>query len=1440
MKRRVNRGIGWLLSAVLVLSLFTCMVFAQDMTDTGRTTNPPKSLIILNAGFDHIDALLRGADNPVTQTDFEITTEYGTEKVKNELTQFNYDEENQIAHITFQSIVCDDNYTGNISVTLKYKELTDEYIFPANHTISVEQEVRIESIEAGSVYRPAHDPDYCMPDKLIDGSYLTPNDFTGKHGNHIWGYGMWMTADNPGENAWVEAMFDREYVLENFYIWNYNQSGDTNWRRGLRDIKIEYYQDGEWKTLQGPNEGEYSFRLEMAQGIDGSEAQIIPMKGIRAEGIRITADPTPGVGNYAQEERDYKYGLSEIKLSTEEKIPYQITLEQTAGGTISADKTSVQEGSTVIFTINTMAGYQLEKLYVNGQDKSGDLTGNKLTLSDVSADIKVVPVFRDELGEGPFNFYVDPENGSDDNSGISEDAPLKSMEPLRDRYFGAGDQILLKAGTTLTDTITPQGSGTEQAPIVISRYGEGDDPVLEMPSEAAYGINLTNVEYWEIRSIAITSELDQKEEIERNSSRLRAAIFIYNNDAGILNHVYVMDCHIYDIPTYIPPSGGYAARFFGGIFVNIGVEGTGGKENKYVDLQLKRNRIERTSQCGIYFQSYDIANNGSWDYNLDVHSEKVQVSDNYVDSVGGDGIMVGWSTGALIEHNIVHNACANDIDSYAALWVANLHDSVIQYNECYNTKSWADGMAFDDDLFCSGNTYQYNYSHDNRGGFFMSMGSSPDSTIRYNISYNDGHLTGYDATRLITGSSQGTRFYNNIIYTPEGNDAVLFDRGVGPIYATFQNNIFYFDGNNTRGLDGGVWDHNLFYGNAIGNGFSLPDDENAVLDDPLFNDPESAGIGFESVKEAFKLMPGSPAVDAGVQIDHGEAFTEDFYGNGFADGTPDIGVEEVAESEKIERRIKDVLYANNGTVKLMLTPDAQALSKEDALIQLSTDRNNYRDFSVTSVEYDDETGIAVLQFEPATVSQDEPVTVKIRVKWGEEISPSYTFVVNHELPVEQEVTIESIEAGSVERPAHDPDYCMPDKLIDGSYLTPNDFTGKHGNHVYGYGMWMTADNPGENAWVEAMFDREYVLENFYIWNYNQSGDTNWRRGLRDIKIEYYQDGEWKTLQGPNEGEYSFRLEMAPGTEEVAAQIIPMEGIRAEGIRITADPTPGIGNYAEVSRDYKYGLSEIKLSTMASIPYIVTVGNTENGIVTANLKEAAKGEVVVLSVTPNEGYALKNLYVNGENLVSQVTKDGTLELKDIQEDVKIFAEFEAGYFAAVENGSGSGSYQEGDIVTITANTAPEGKEFDKWVSSDGVEFADAGSESTTFVMPANAVAVTATYKDSVLAKDKTELQQLYDEYSATEQGNHADELWERFKNALSKAEAVLADEAATQEEIDSAAQSLKDAYQELTGKSETAEKGGNTGTVILVVVLVIVVAASCAAAVVFAMRRRKAK
>jgi len=70
-----------------------------------------------------------------------------------------------------------------------------------------------------------------------------------------------------------------------------------------------------------------------------------------------------------------------------------------------------------------------------------------------------------------------------------------------------------------------------------------------------------------------------------------------------------------------------------------------------------------------------------------------------------------------------------------------------------------------------------------------------------------------------------------------------------------------------------------------------------------------------------------------------------------------------------------------------------------------------------------------------------------------------------------------------------------------------------------------------------------------------------------------------------------------------------------------------------------------------------------------------------------------------------------------------------YSLTVENGTGSGEYQENSVVTITANVPDIGMHFIEW-SGDTENIEDVNSIQTTLVMPNYNIIVTATYEDIV--------------------------------------------------------------------------------------------------------------
>ncbi|MGN0327279.1 MAG: leucine-rich repeat protein, partial [Lachnospiraceae bacterium] len=78
-----------------------------------------------------------------------------------------------------------------------------------------------------------------------------------------------------------------------------------------------------------------------------------------------------------------------------------------------------------------------------------------------------------------------------------------------------------------------------------------------------------------------------------------------------------------------------------------------------------------------------------------------------------------------------------------------------------------------------------------------------------------------------------------------------------------------------------------------------------------------------------------------------------------------------------------------------------------------------------------------------------------------------------------------------------------------------------------------------------------------------------------------------------------------------------------------------------------------------------------------------------------------------------------------------------YNVVVENGAGSGSYEPGKVVTITAYAPATNRVFDRWTTSNtDIGFANAYGVSTTFIMPTHDVKVTATYKQQTTSSNST--------------------------------------------------------------------------------------------------------
>ncbi|WP_406508772.1 right-handed parallel beta-helix repeat-containing protein [Streptomyces sp. NBC_00212] len=475
----------------------------------------------------------------------------------------------------------------------------------------------------------------------------------------------------------------------------------------------------------------------------------------------------------------------------------------------------------------------------------------------------------------PTTYYVDCRAGNDTNPGTTPTKPLRTLAKASARTYRPGDQILFKRGTTCTGTFAPRGSGAPGSPISAGAYGSGtgtgtsSKPHIEGNGSRA-AVLLDNVQQWELH------DLDVSDTGPATTTARRAGILVRLTDFGTGHHYAVRDVDVHDVNGADfkdpDPSGGILFAVQGAAtptgFDDVAVTGS-------TVTHVDRTGIGTSSTWGRRPEYPDGPGTGF------VPITALRIENNRVTDAGGDGIVVQNADGALAEHNTVDGFNMRSAGYNAGLWAWNSDHVRYQYNEVAHGHGTRDSMAFDIDGGNNGNVYQYNYSHDNEGGFLLVCNgagmTSADNAVRHNISVNDRNRSApYGIVSVVCGPSTRTQVYDNTIVTNQSGTAMVSDNGPGNV--TFRNNVFvsnaaggapFSDPRNT-------YDHNLYRGV----GAAPASDHSPVTADPAFTAPAPAG------PYDIQLRPNSPALRSGTPIADG--VVQDCFGNPIA-SPPNIG-----------------------------------------------------------------------------------------------------------------------------------------------------------------------------------------------------------------------------------------------------------------------------------------------------------------------------------------------------------------------------------------------------------------------------------------------------------------------------------------------------------------------------------------------------------------------
>lgn len=398
--------------------------------------------------------------------------------------------------------------------------------------------------------------------------------------------------------------------------------------------------------------------------------------------------------------------------------------------------------------------------------------------------------------QSPQNYYVDALNGDDQNAGTSEKQAWKTIHRLNQHTFQAGERILLKAGSVFYGQMELKGSGTLQTPIIVDMYGDGNKPQINGQGKKDYTLLLENTSHWEINNLDITNTGSVRK-------AKRRGVVISANNYGESHHIHLKQLDVHDVNgSLVKEEGGGSAIFW--------VNGGDNIPSRFVDLRIEDCHLYNCGRNGI-------TSSGNIDRNKWYPSLKVVIRGNLLEGIPGDGIVPIGCDGALIEYNTMRD-CPNILshaEAAAGIWPWSSDNTVIQFNEVSQHRAKWDGQGFDSDYNCHGTIIQYNYSHDNNGGFLLvcndgaSLGKAwnqgtTNSIIRYNISVNDGLRT-YPTEREgwfspcmhITGPVENTLIHHNIIVQLPKPDKKLDETcikmdtwGGWPIETSIRENYF--------------------------------------------------------------------------------------------------------------------------------------------------------------------------------------------------------------------------------------------------------------------------------------------------------------------------------------------------------------------------------------------------------------------------------------------------------------------------------------------------------------------------------------------------------------------------------------------------------------------------------------------------------------------------
>jgi hypothetical protein len=521
-------------------------------------------------------------------------------------------------------------------------------------------------------------------------------------------------------------------------------------------------------------------------------------------------------------------------------------------------------------------------------------------------------------------YYIDVENGNDDNSGQSPKSAWASLEKVNALILLPGDKVLFATGSTFMGTIILENvSGTKENPIVISSYeSEGNNKLPVIDSKRfANGVLLVNCSHVIVSNIEITGDGSGVATAKNAKQNMHCGVLITTSEPNTFENIQLKNLVIQDV--FFEKKGFKRGKdevrtANGSQSYGWGIRVINSTKNAVLqDILVENCEIKNVAHTGIKFTGRDKS----------IHN--IKLYNNSVYGTGGPGIqMSGVNTGHVKNNHVNRSGSNNDSRKWgrgSGLWTWSSSDVIIENNSFRNANGPGDSAGCHIDFNCNNVIVQYNLSENNAGGFCEILGNNYNCAYRYNVSINDGHrvkgenrafqegkifwLSGFNGKGKKRNGPFNSYFFNNTVYVKKDVVAkIAVDRASSGVLIA--NNIFYIEGESqavkgdqykpeTEGesrVENIVFQNNLYLKKGNWPVEVLIQDEN-----PIFGNPNFVNIGGIELKDYIpknvdltknKGIRIEPLSNDSIGLFIGLSVAHDILGNEIMD-LPDLGAIEI-------------------------------------------------------------------------------------------------------------------------------------------------------------------------------------------------------------------------------------------------------------------------------------------------------------------------------------------------------------------------------------------------------------------------------------------------------------------------------------------------------------------------------------------------------------------